>query len=288
VTTDTQLACANIEVVQRAYDAWDRDDREAWLEFWAPNGEWDMSEFEGWPESPRYRGRNELAKFWDLWHGMWDDLHIDVPEVRAFGDEVFTVFHQRGRGKESGAEVHMKGGGINLLREGRVVRYKPWSDPEVARRAAGAEGGGLDLVRALWSVNPPNAAAAFADDGFVEGLRSGMEPVLTEDFEFSLAEPDSPAIGGTWQGFDGLVAGMREWLSEWETYRIEPETIIDTGPCVVFLGREIARSRSAGIDFNGESGSVYFLEEGKIRRLDAYQSHGRALEAAGLSRELAE
>jgi ketosteroid isomerase-like protein len=111
-------------------------------------------------------------------------------------------------------------------------------------------------------------------------LRAMWDADFLPDAEWVLAEDEHTGLGGTYRGREGFRRAMEEWLSAWESYMFIPERIIDAGDCVVVLARERGKSRTAGVEVESEAATVWWLEAGKVRRVEAWQSHERALRSA--------
>lgn len=61
------LAEENIEMIRRAFIAWNTRDLDALIADSASDVEWDFSHVADWTEKTTYRGLPELRSFWDLW-----------------------------------------------------------------------------------------------------------------------------------------------------------------------------------------------------------------------------
>jgi ketosteroid isomerase-like protein len=70
----------NSEVIRTGYEAWNRDDRDAWLDVLHPAAEFQTSGV--WPDfDPVYRGKQGLAEFWRRMHEPWQEFRIDIEEL---------------------------------------------------------------------------------------------------------------------------------------------------------------------------------------------------------------
>ena len=70
----------------------------------------------------------------------------------------------------------------------------------------------------------------------------------------------------------------------YEDFKLEVERIIDAGDeTVVVLTHYTASGPSSGISVAGEHGYVWTVKDGMAVRFQWFQSHGEALQAAGLS-----
>jgi ketosteroid isomerase-like protein len=106
-----------------------------WFE---PDVVWDMSTFTGWPEKQEYLGVNGYRQFFSDWLEAWDDLRVELVDVRdCGGDRVVSVFRQFGKSKHAGLAVSMNFGIVRTLRDARYVRVQGYATPEEALEAAG-------------------------------------------------------------------------------------------------------------------------------------------------------
>jgi ketosteroid isomerase-like protein len=137
----------------------------------------------------------------------------------------------------------------------------------------------VELVRALQPSGIDLVEALAGDEGaFVEGISAVFDPALECAF---VANESSGFTTLAYRGADGFVEGWREWLSPWESYRIDAEEFIDAGDQVVVLARVQARTRRGGVEMQHAPGAVWTIEEGRIRRVEFYLEGSQALEVAG-------
>jgi ketosteroid isomerase-like protein len=125
-------------MVRQAFDFWNRADFESLATTQAPETEWDLSRFEGWPEQSVYRGVEGLRRLWDTFLGEWSDWRVEPLRIVDVGDRVFAHGRQVGRGRRSGAPVSVEYGQITTFNDdGRVVRNEIYSHLGEALEAAG-------------------------------------------------------------------------------------------------------------------------------------------------------
>lgn len=130
----------NRERLLAAYDAWNRSDVDAWLDFLDPQIElWNSGVF---PDLELvYRGHEGLAEFWHRVHEPWESLRIDVTRVDAEGEDVYlTTLRFRARGAESGVDVDMHFGHAIRLRDGLATQIVARATIDEAREALLAAG----------------------------------------------------------------------------------------------------------------------------------------------------
>ena len=107
----------NSELLRAGYEAWNRDDCDAWLDLTHPDLEIHTSGV--FPDlAPVYRGRERAAKFWRQLHEPWDVFRIDVEQMEEEGDVVTAAIRFRAKGSDSGVEVDMRFGHAIRVRDG--------------------------------------------------------------------------------------------------------------------------------------------------------------------------
>lgn len=75
----------NSELLLAGYDAWNRDDCDAWLELLQPDVEIRTSGV--FPDlADVYRGHRQARKFWRQMREPWEVFQIDVDDVEEQGD----------------------------------------------------------------------------------------------------------------------------------------------------------------------------------------------------------
>jgi uncharacterized protein len=104
------------------------------------------------------------------------------------------------------------------------------------------------------------------------------------DPEIEWQVPPGIAIGQeVYRGREDVRRGFTEWLGVWDTYRFEPEEMLDHGDHVVVGGMQIGRGRGSGVEVRLPTFSVFTLRDGKVTRHRSFRDRAEALEAAGLS-----
>jgi ketosteroid isomerase-like protein len=135
----------------------------------------------------------------------------------------------------------------------------------------------VELVRRIAPPFHGDLKAMVQDEAAGDNLRR----FATSDYEFVFAEHEALDIGGAHRGAEATLAVWRQYLEQWQSYFTELTDVIDAGDRVVVLLRERGVSKG-GVDLEGESGQVWTIDDGKVKRIEAYQSPESALRAAGL------
>jgi ketosteroid isomerase-like protein len=77
----------NVELMRRAFAAWNRRDIETALELMDPDVEWHPN-LQLPDVDPIYRGRNGVRRFFKDFMDPWDTITVEPLETTARGDEV--------------------------------------------------------------------------------------------------------------------------------------------------------------------------------------------------------
>jgi ketosteroid isomerase-like protein len=129
----------NVEIVRGIYAEWSQGDFSS--NDWAdPEIAYEIPE----PSGNVHRGIEAMERAWLNWASEWEDLKIRLTDIRDLGDEVLTVHTFHGKGRASGVPVdELPGAGIFSFRDGKVVRYRGYTNVDDALADAGVadEGG---------------------------------------------------------------------------------------------------------------------------------------------------
>jgi ketosteroid isomerase-like protein len=92
---------------------------------------------------------------------------------------------------------------------------------------------------------------------------------------------DTPDQRGEYRGHAGVARWLEDWGTAWAEYSIEPEELIDVDERVVAVLNMNATGLGSGVTLERQDGMVCELRDGKIVRIDYYNSREQALQAAG-------
>ena len=129
----------NVELVRRMNEAYNRGDIDGLLALANP-----PPEFEFVPSgvlipdlSGVQRGPEGLRRLGEAFLGEFDAVHVEVHELIDAGDQVYSSFTLRGRGRQSGVETTFDGWLVWTVRNGRIARLLGFTDRDPALEAAG-------------------------------------------------------------------------------------------------------------------------------------------------------
>jgi ketosteroid isomerase-like protein len=131
----------DVEVAQRSFEAWQRDDFEAWLSFIDPDVEWLTAVERGLGRAGNvFHGHEGMREFWRLWRTEVDDFSVESNEIRDLGDErVLNLAHIQFRGRASGIMVESQLALVVTIRDRKIVRSDDYLSHADALKAVGLE-----------------------------------------------------------------------------------------------------------------------------------------------------
>jgi ketosteroid isomerase-like protein len=84
------------------------------------------------------------------------------------------------------------------------------------------------------------------------------------------------------RGPEGLTAMWRDWLSPWDSFRLDVEEFIDAGDAVVVFARVLSRTKHDGVLMEHSPAAIWWILEGKVAAIHFFLDRAAALEAVGL------
>ena len=129
----------NVEMVRRAFGAWNEGDPAGALEMAADDLVVDFSNSIG-PAKGVYRGKEEALELYTYLFEDFDDVRWDAKEIIDVDDStVVVVNHIRSRGRGSGVNVDVVSAGVNKFSDGKLTSMTLYQSKEEALEAVGLE-----------------------------------------------------------------------------------------------------------------------------------------------------
>jgi ketosteroid isomerase-like protein len=137
--TEPAMSQENVERLRQSYEAWNQRDFDSALALYDHDVVWTFTaEARGAAFQSDYRGRDGVREFWDTFIEPWEDVNIEVEEIRDAGDSVLAlvVFHARAR---DGLEIDQPFVHVVTFRGSRGIRFEAFARRELqqALEAAG-------------------------------------------------------------------------------------------------------------------------------------------------------
>jgi ketosteroid isomerase-like protein len=125
----------------------------------------------------------------------------------------------------------------------------------------------------------------------VEIVRRNYEAFDRGDFEAVLEDVHPEVVvwahprgdEGRYEGKDGVILFITEWLEPFDDFTQVPEEFRDVGDKVLVRVFQRARGKGSGVPVEGHFWLVHHMRDGKAFRIDLYDDEAAALETAGLS-----
>ncbi len=132
------MSQANVEILWRVADAYNRRDVEGMVEDLHPEIEWHpLLQVLLGGEATVYRGHGDVRRGVRELDEAFVELQAEPSEVRDLGERVVAIGHLRGRGRESGAMTESALAWIVEFKDAKVIRVREYLDPKEALEAAG-------------------------------------------------------------------------------------------------------------------------------------------------------
>ena len=122
--------------MRRVFDAIAAQDLERLLELTDPDVEWE-SFFALGEAGGVYRGHAGIERYVADLADAWEAVVPVIDDGLEFGALVLAVGRVRYRGRESGVETESPAGWVLRVRDGKVLRFRAFSDPEAALEDVG-------------------------------------------------------------------------------------------------------------------------------------------------------
>jgi ketosteroid isomerase-like protein len=113
-------------------------------------------------------------------------------------------------------------------------------------------------------------------------LAAGRE-LLDPDITVETFMPDSREAV-TLQGLDQFEGFVRDWLTQWQEYRVTGEDFREVeADKVLVSGRQIATGHRSGVGVESPAFAVWTFRGGRVVKLTLHYDRADALAAAGVS-----
>ena len=117
-----------LDLVQRSYAAFARDDLDAVVADMHPEIEWHQAQ--GLPHGGLHRGVADVRRniFEPLDESWWDEFTADPDEFLNAGGEIVVMGRYRGVAKHTGKQLDVPFVHVWTVREGKAIRFRQFLD----------------------------------------------------------------------------------------------------------------------------------------------------------------
>ncbi|MFB3430229.1 MAG: nuclear transport factor 2 family protein [Phycisphaerales bacterium] len=134
------MPSANVQVVQRLYDAFAAGDLPGALACMSPDIEWRQAEGNPWADGNPYIGPDAVAQgiFARCVH-EFDGFTVHVGEIIDAGDTVIMLGRYTGTSKITGQSLDAPVAHVMRLKGGKISHYQQYADTRQLARVMGAD-----------------------------------------------------------------------------------------------------------------------------------------------------
>ena len=125
----------NVEIVRRAFAAFNRDGPEAALAEFGPDVEW--HDLPDQPDAEVHHGHQDFLAAFEQFFAELEDYRVNLDETIDRGEQIVVCARITGRGRGSGARFEQPVVGVWTLRNGFVLRAVWFGTREEALEAVG-------------------------------------------------------------------------------------------------------------------------------------------------------
>ena len=123
------------QLVDRAYDAWNRRDFAALRSLIHPDMV--LVQDSAIPGAEVVEGRDALGHWLEAFADTWEHFHLTAEETIAAGDRIAVIVRVEAKGKVSGIELDARVGHLVTFADGKVLNWQTFNDPQGAIEAIG-------------------------------------------------------------------------------------------------------------------------------------------------------
>jgi len=133
------MSRANVEAVRRAHDAWNRDDREAFLAEAHPELEWHTAIERAAEGTEKVRkGHGGIREAWSEYRtDAWERLEVQVDEYREVANSILCLGRMRVSGRTSGITTESEFAQLLTFRDGKIASAHDFLSHAEGLEAAG-------------------------------------------------------------------------------------------------------------------------------------------------------
>jgi ketosteroid isomerase-like protein len=145
----------------------------------------------------------------------------------------------------------------------------------------------VEIVARFYPDSSVDIPKLFSDDDAMTRYEAPLLPLFHPSFEVIL-DPGYAGLSDTTsernlRGIDAFREMWRDWLSAWESFRLDVEDLLSlVDSRVLALVVVHARPKAGGIEMSLRAAAIWTLIDGQVSRIQLFLDRDEALEAAGL------
>lgn len=112
--------------------------------------------------------------------------------------------------------------------------------------------------------------------------REEFAALAEPDFECIMLGPEYAVARFDGQGFEGFRKIWLEWVSPFDSFRVDVEEVVDVGDRVLSLVRLTGLTKTGAVEVESPAAAVWTIRAGKLTRVEFHLDRDAAKRAAGL------
>jgi hypothetical protein len=136
-----------------------------------------------------------------------------------------------------------------------------------------------ELMELIAHGGPFAAGSSIEGDAMIEAVTELLRHNAHPDYVTLMV---SKAVTQDYAGPEGFEEAWTDWLSPYESVRIEFDEVIQLEDKLVFVVRQIATTRHSAVEVETRSAGIWWFEDGMVRQAAFYLDRQAGLKAAGI------
>jgi ketosteroid isomerase-like protein len=142
-------------------------------------------------------------------------------------------------------------------------------------------GSALQILAPMLAAMPTAEEPLTPEDAAGGSLATAVERVAAPDLVTVMIGPDQ-SFRTEYRGASGLVEGWRDWLSPYESFRMELEDLIESDDILVTCVRQFGTPIGGGPELEASGAAVWWVRDGRLVRVEFNLNRDAAFRSAGL------
>jgi ketosteroid isomerase-like protein len=124
------------------------------------------------------------------------------------------------------------------------------------------------------------AGTVLAGQQMVDLIEELLRERAHPEYETVMVPVEGPPL--THHGVAGFREALADWLSPWNEFSFEIEEILPVDDMIVMMVRQTGTTKHGGVEITTESGTVWWIQDERIRRASFYLDRDAARKVAGI------
>jgi hypothetical protein len=137
----------------------------------------------------------------------------------------------------------------------------------------------VELMALVSNQGPFSPGSSVEGEEMVETVTELLRHNAHEDYVTLMV---SEAASLDYKGVEGFREAWTDWLSPYESFRIELDEVIQLEDKLVFVVRQIATTLHSSVEVETPSAAVWWFEDARVRQAAFHLDRQAGLKAAGI------